>query len=243
MATAYELSELTSYIRLSRIADDTYSHLKSTIDSLDSQHHSANYVIDLLDTTGEYGIAAVVLADSLLRHRHRFAFIIGTHTGGAAEQLAMFMRNAKRCVTLGTQTNGGLAPDIRYQPNESYLTQWYDSICRNNIFEKAAREYAMRTDVKGEYHNADYFLKNFKENGDLIGVLNEVAEREGIKQNDQAFYYSGFHAVSRVSAELLRVVFPESPDFYQKALNAPIQQVITDAKDIMESTYYRQLTN
>ena len=35
VATAYELSELTSYIRLSRIADDTYSHLKTTIDSLD----------------------------------------------------------------------------------------------------------------------------------------------------------------------------------------------------------------
>lgn len=242
VTASYDLSRLTGYIRLSHIGEGTCDELSAVIDSIDARNHTANYVLDLLEADGDYGMPAVNVATMLLSQNHRFAIIVGQKSGGAAEQVAMMMQNGKHAVTLGSRTKGGYMPDVRYVPNDKYLTQWYDSISRNNIIEKTAREYARQNDVKAKYHNADDLLKNFKENGEMITLLNEVAEREGIKQNDAAFYYSGFQTVCMCRAELIKAVYPESPDFYQKAQNAPIQQVITDAQNILESSKYRDIT-
>lgn len=242
VTASYELSRLTGYIRLSHIGDGTCDELTAVIDSIDAKNHTANYVLDLLEADGDYGMPAVDVALQLLGQRQRFAILVGQKSGGAAEQVTMMMQNGKHAVTLGSQTKGGYLADVRYAANDKYLTQWYDSICRYNIAEKTAREYAKQYDVKAKYHNADDLLKNFKENGEMIDLLNEVAEREGIHQNDAAFYYSGFQVVSQCRAELIKVVYPESPDFYQKALNVPLQQVITDAQNILESSKYRDIT-
>ena len=239
---SYKLSELTSYLRLSKIGADTYHDLRAVIDSIDRRHHSANYVIDLQHTQGDYGMAAVTLADSLMTHRQRFAIIIGSESGGAAQQVAMFLWRAGRAITLGTVTADGLQPDILYSQNNSHMTEWYDSISAKGIMERAAKEYAHAFDVKATYPTADLLLDNVNENGALIGFILELAEKEGIARNDKAFYYSGYHTVSMARAFLVREVFPEAHDTYERALNVPVQQVIADAMEIMESQRWREMT-
>ncbi len=242
VTASYELSRLTGYIRLTHIGDGTCDELTAVIDSIDAKNHTANFVLDLLEADGDYGMPAVDVALQLLSQRQRFAILVGQKSGGAAEQVAMMMQNGKHAVTLGSRTKGGYLADMRYVSNDKYLTQWYDSICRYNIAEKTAREYARLNDVKAKYHNADDLVKNFDENGEMIDLLNEVAGREGIRRNDAAFFYGGYQVLCRCRAELVKIVYPESPDYYQKALNLPLQQAITDAQNILESSKYRDIT-
>lgn len=237
----YNLTQISSYLKVGHIGENTFAQVKCAIDSLNGKYHSADYVIDLLEAKGDYGINAVILADSLQTLNYRFAILVGRKTEGAAEQVAMFMRNARKAVLAGDKTRGGLVPDIRFVTNENYKTAWYDSICTSNILEKTAREYAIRNDVKTKYPSAEKLLMNFSENGELIFLLNEVAEREGIKQNDAAFYYSGFTTIANARAELVKAVFPEAVDIYHKALNVPIEQAIDKAVKVMESKRYREI--
>lgn len=237
----YNLTQISSYLKVGCIGETTFAQVKCAIDSLHGKYHSADYVIDLFETKGDYGMNAVVLADSLQTLNYRFAILVGQKTGGAAEQVAMFLRNARKAIVVGDKTQGGLVPDIRFVTNDRYKTAWYDSICASDILQKTAREYAVRNDVKAKYPTAEKLLMNFSENGELIFLLNEVAERDGIKQNDAAFYYSGFTTIANTRAELVKVVFPEAVDIYHKALNVPVEQAINHAVDIMESKRYREI--
>lgn len=241
VTATYNLSQISSYLKVGRIGGNTFHDVKGAIDSLHVKYHSVNFVIDFLETKGDYGMNAVILADSLQQLYYRMAFLIGKDTEGAAEQVAMFMRNANKAITSGDMTRGGLMPDLRLVTNDKYKTAWYDSICTNNICEKTAQEYARRNGVKAKYPTAEKLLDNFNENGELVFLLNEVAEREGVKQNDEAFYYSGFTTIAKARAELVKAVFPEAVDTYYKALNVPVQQAITNAMNVIESKNYRRI--
>ena len=242
VVATYNISQISSYLKVNRIGDATFSEIKQNIDSLREKYHSADFVIDFLNARGDYGLAAVALADSLSMLDFRMAFIVGKQTERAAEQVAMFLRNAGRCIIAGDVTKGGLVPDIHLTTNNEYQTAWYDSIQSSHIIEKTIREYTRKTDVKAKYHDARKLLDNFGENGELIDLINAMAEREGIRKNDNAFYYSGYMVVSLMRAELLREVYPEARDLYHQALNVPVQQAIQSAVGVMESSHYRELT-
>lgn len=241
VTATYNLSEISSYLKVGRISENTYHDMKCAIDSLHEKYYSADYVIDFLEAKDDSSANSVALADSLIRLNYRMAFIIGHDTENSAEQVARLVRKAGKAITSGDTTRGGLVPDIKLTTNEEWKTAWFDSIASCHFFEKTAQEYARTFDVKANYHNAKDLLKNFSDNGELITLLNEVAGREGIKQNDAAFYYSGFNAVARARAELIRVVYPDDVDIYNEALNVPVQQAIIQAMDIMESRQYRKL--
>ncbi len=237
----YNLSKISSYIKVDKIGPATFDILKDSIDSLHERYHSVDFVLDFLHTEGGYGMNAVILADSITKYNYRLGILIGPHTKGAAEQTAMFLRNAKAAILVGATTPGGLTADFVLESNDEHLTQWYDSICRHKIVEKAVRRYVSEHDVKSKYPTANDILKEFKDNAVLIDLVNEVGESEGIRKNDAAFYYSGFTVVSELRAELIHQVFPDDVVKYYEALNVPVKQAIFDARRIIESADYRKI--
>lgn len=241
VVAAYNLSRISSYVKIDSITPNTFSILNDSIASLRKQYHSSDFVIDMLTAKGGYGMNAVVLADSLSTYNYRLAMLVGTHSEGAAVQTAMFMRRAGKAVIVGARTSDGLVPDIVLDSNDDYLTQWYDSIHKANIVEKTVRKYVSSKDVSKIYKNADDLLENFKDNGVMIDLLNETAAENGIKENKTAFYYSGYTLLTEVRAELIRQVYPDERRVYFKALNVPIQQAIRDAMDVIESADYRRI--
>ncbi len=242
IVTSYNISRISSYIKVGNITPDTYSELKDSIMSMAREYHSADFVIDFLDTEGDYGMNAVILADSISKLPNRLGILIGQNTKGAAEQTAMFLRNAKKAVLVGTVTKGGLAPDVLLEANNDHLTAWYDSIQQYNILPETIKRYVYTHEVKSKYKNADAVLENFHDDGVLIDTMNKVAEEHGIKVNTAAFYYSGFVVMSLMHAELLKTVFPLDTRGYHKALNVPVQQVIYDtAVETLETAQYRDI--
>ncbi len=237
----YNLSKISSYIKVDKIGPNTFDILKDSIDSLHERYHSVDFVIDLLHAEGDYGMNSVILADSITKYNYRLGILIGPHTKGAGEQTAMFLRNAKAAILVGAMTPGGLTADLKLEANDEHLTQWYDSICQKKIVEKAVRRYVSEKDVKSRYKTADAILTEFKDNAVLIDLVNEIGEAEGIRKNDAAFYYSGFTLVSELRAELIRQVYPDDKAKYYEALNVPIKQAIFDARRIIESADYRKI--
>ncbi len=239
----YNLSKISSYIKVDKIGPNTFDILKDSIDSLHERYHSVDFVLDLLHTEGDYGMNSVILADSITKYNYRLGILVGPHTKGAAEQTAMFLRNAKAAILVGAMTPGGLTTDLALEANDEHLTQWYDSICQNKIVEKAVRRYVSEKDVKSKYKTANDVLESFKDNAVLIDFVNEIGGAEGIRKNDAAFYYSGFTLVAELRAELIRQVYPDDIEIYYKAQNVPVQQAIYDARRIIESAAYRKIHN
>ncbi len=233
---------------MSAISPCTYTELADSMAALTKEYHSADFVIDLLHTEGDYGMNAVTLADSLLKrskalpfNTQRLALLIGQDTQGAAEQTAMFLRRVGRAILVGTPTRGGLMPDVLLYANNEHLTEWYDSLQRCDIPRLTAKRYAETHDVKSRYPSAELLLQDFHDDGVLTTTMNALAQEKGIAENDEAFYYSGFTLMSEIRAELIREVFPESPQVYYKALNIPIQQAIFEAMTALQTEQYRQL--
>jgi hypothetical protein len=241
VVASYNLSRISSYVKIDSITPNTFSILNDSIVSLRKQYHSSDFVIDMLNAKGDYGMNAVLLADSLSTCNYRFALLVGLHSEGAASQVAMFMRRAGKAVVVGAPTADGLMPDIVFDSDDGYLTQWYDSICEANIIQKAVEKYVSSKDVQKVYKNADDLLENFKDNGVMIDIINEVAAENGIKENKDAFYYSGYTLLAETRAELIKQVYPDDRHTYFKALNVPVQQAIHDAMEVIESADYRKI--
>lgn len=241
VVASYNLSKISSYVKIDKITPETFSVLKDSITSLQKRYHSSDFVVDMLQTKGDYGMNAVILADSLAKYNNRLAMLIGPHTEGAAAQVAMFMNRSCRAVLVGAPTKDGLNPDILLESNENHLTQWYDSIHQAKILEKAAQKYAASKDVASLYKSAEDLLENFKDNGVLIDLINEIGAENGIKANKNAFYYSGYTVMSEIRAELIKIVYPNDKHTYFKAVNVPVQQAIFDAMETIESAEYRKI--
>ena len=86
VVATYNISQISSYLKVNRIGDATFSEIKQNIDSLREKYHSADFVIDFLDARGDYGLAAVALADSLSMLDFRMAFIVGKQTEEKRQQ-------------------------------------------------------------------------------------------------------------------------------------------------------------
>jgi hypothetical protein len=241
VTVAYNLSRLSSYIRVDSVTPNTFSVLNDTVLSLRKRYHSSDFVLDFLNAKGGYGMASVVLADSLSQCPCRFAILVGPHTEGAAEQTAMFLRNAKKAVLLGVNTPGGLAPDVELDSNEDYLTQWYDSLHQMKVVEKTAEKYIAEKDLKSKYKDSNDVYLNFDDNGYLSDMLVEVSKENGVAYNPDGFFYSMYVLLSEVRAEMIRQAYPNDTAAYHKAHNVPIQQAVHEAMRVIESAEYRKI--
>lgn len=243
VVAAYNVTPITSYIRIDSITHNTFSVLRDSIASLRHRYHSANFVVDMLHTKGGYGVDAVMLADSMSTCPWRFGILIGPRTEGGAQQTAMFLRRAGKAALFGNGTPDGLTPDIALPANDSYLTQWYDSIQRANVVSEAAEKYAATHPVRQKYSTANDFLINFLDNAVLIDYINEIASDKGIKADPDAFFYSGYMILSQARAEIVRKVYPDDPQSYYKACGVPIQQAVEDVASVLESAQYRSIVS
>ncbi len=241
VTVAYNLSRLSSYVKVDSVTFGTFSVLNDTLRSLHKRYHSADFVVDLLNAKGGYGMASVLLADSLSQCPYRFAVLVGPHTEGAAEQTAMFLRNARKAVVLGVNTPGNLTPDKELDSNDDYLTQWYDSLHRMNVVEKTAERYISTKGLKTKYKNANDVYLNFDDNGYLSDMIVEVGKENGVAYNKDGFFYSMYILLTEVRAEMIRQAYPEDKATYHKAQNVPIQQAVNEAMHVVESAEYRKI--
>lgn len=241
VSMAYNVSRLSSYIKVDTVTLNTFSVLNDSVRSLRKRYHSSDFVLDFLDAKGGYGMASVILADSLSQCPYRFAILVGPHTGGAAEQTAMFLRNAQKAVVFGVNTPGGLSPDVELDSNEDYLTQWYDSLHCMKVVEKTAERYVAERDVKGKYKDANDVFLNFDDNGYLADMIVEVGNDNGVAYSKDGFFYSMYVLLSEVRAEIIRLVYPDDREAYCKARNIPIQQAVHEAVNVIESAEYRRI--
>ena len=238
---AYNISRLSSYVKVDSVTLNTFTVLNDTVRSLHKRYHSSDFILDFLDAKGSYGMASVVLADSLSQCPYRFAILVGPHTEGAAEQTAMFLRNAKKAVLFGVNTPGSLSPDVELDSNEDYLTQWYDSLHQMKVVEKTAERYVAEKDLKSKYKDANDVFLNFDDNGYLSDMIVEVGEDNGVAYNKDGFFYSMYVLLSEVRAEIIRLVYPDDKEAYCKAKNIPIQQAVHEAVNVIESAEYRRI--
>ena len=241
VTVAYNLSRLSSYIRVDSVTFNTFSVLNDTVVSLRKRYHSSDFVIDFLNAKGGYGMASVLLADSLSQSPCRFAVLVGPHTEGAAEQVAMFLRNARKAVLLGVGTPGGLTPDIELDSNEEYLTQWYDSLHQMKVIEKVAEKYIAEKGLKSKFKNANDVYLNFDDNGYLSDMIVEVGKENGVAYNKDGLFYSMYILLAETRAEMIKQAYPEDHSAYYKAANVPIQQAVNEAKQVIESAEYRKI--
>lgn len=238
---AYNISRLSSYIKVDTVTLNTFTVLNDTVSSLRKRYHSSDFVLDFLNAKGGYGMASVVLADSLSQCPYRFAILVGPHTEGAAEQTAMFLRRAKKAVLFGVNTPGSLSPDVELDSNEDYLTQWYDSLHQMKVVEKTAQRYVAEKDLKARYKDGNDLFLNFDDNGYLSDMIVAVGKDNGVAYNKDGFFYSMYVLLSEVRAEIIRQAYPDDKAAYCKALNIPIQQAVHEAVNVIESAEYRRI--
>lgn len=243
ICAAFDLSKITSYVKVSQITTGTADELNGCIDELKQKYLTPDYIIDLTETDTPYSPAAMALADGLKNRTERMLFLVGPDTKGAAEQFAFMMRERGKGVIMGTKTQGELHPDVLLIANKDYKTEWYDSLKINNVPVVTAERYYKEHSARllERYPTAKKFFMNFDENANLVDCLYEVAAEKGITRNDASFFYCGFYVITDLRTALLRLLYPDSQKEYWMQRNAPLGDVINAAREILETSEYKRL--
>lgn len=241
--TAYNLSKISSFIAVSHVGYETANELRDSLVSLRNRYNSVDFVIDLTNAKGNTLIAPEILADTLDGCFQRCAFLVGPHTERGALNIAKEMRLQKKGVVLGDIPEDETMVDVQLKAYDEYRTQWYDSLHAANVIEKSAERFVdeRKDQLCSKYPTSKALYLNFDKNAEFLDVLNAVAAENGIKQNDEAFYYSGFVLFAEARAEIMKVMFPDEPTEYYRALNLSMETAIKAAQDIIESGEYRKI--
>ena len=241
--TAYNLSKISSFIAVSHVGYETVNELRDSLVSLREQFHSVDFVIDMTNAKGNTLIAPEILADTLDGCFQRCAFLVGPHSEKGAINIVKEMRQQKKGVVLGDIPTGEIVPDVQLKAYDEYRTQWYDSLHAANIIEKSAERFVEvnKEQLCSKYPTSKALYLNFDKNAEFMDVLNAVAAENGIKQNDEAFFYSGFVLLAEARAEIMKVMFPDEPAEYYRSLNLSMETAIKAAQNLIESSEYRAI--
>lgn len=243
ISCAYNLSKITSYVRVERITDNTARELSDTIRSLRERYHSADFVIDCLHTQGDFGEEAAWVAEVLLEKPQRVAILVGRDTQHSGEQVAVELRSQNKAVVIGDAGDSMMTVDAVLQSYDAYKNEWYESLHEKDVIAETVCRYISSNKVSlyAHYPDARSLYINYDENAPIVDMLNEVALDKGIQRNDDAFLYSGYMVLCEVRAEMMRQMYPDEKDYYFRSQNLPIETAISLARDILESARYREI--
>ena len=84
---------------------------------------------------------------------------------------------------------GGIMPDIFMPVDTTFSTKLYTDLIRKGVFNRFTVDYVMnnRNEILREYSDFDKFNKDFEITDAILLDFKELAEKEGVKWNEEQF--------------------------------------------------------
>lgn len=138
---------------------------------------------------------------------------------------------------------GGIMPDIFMPVDTTFSTKLYTDLIRKGVFNRFTVDYVMnnRNEILREYSDFDKFNKDFEITDAILSDFKELAEKEGVKWNEEQFKRSEPMIKLQLKALIARNEW-DMEKYYQVVMKE--DKMIGKAVEVLNDTNaYRKILN